>query len=275
MSEIKSVRSNFSGFGSLTEYAAYARGVIDDFGTAGGSEFKSGIITPVNGTSLSFANTPSLGNFGASPICIPNYYALLSNFSGNDNTLNPARSLNGLATGQYHRVGDFKINLSTIGSGEKITIVVSGDVNIHGNISYDSNYGNVSNLTIPSLVVIAKGNINIEDSVERIDGLFISLGEINTCVDNTFVPYQNGGVTELSSNLCDEQLTVNGSFIAGRVNFLRTLGVNGGVNDLNSEPAEIFNFSPELYLSSPLLNSDNIPRGEIKTLLIKDLPPIY
>jgi hypothetical protein len=277
---IRSVYSGFSRLGSLTEYAAYARDGIENFGTAGGNEFKS-VPFDADNDLLTFGNTPSLGNYDAT-ICIPDYFTLLSNYSGPYKVSHSGGNVN-LSTlvdeKQHYFSGSINLDGTSPLFRNKITLVVDGDVTITHDIKYDTNYGPISSLDVPSLVIIAKGNILIDKQVNQIDGLFISLGTIYTCSDGS------SKFTELSSLICkghpsnnsaqSNPLVINGAFIAQRVNFLRTNGTNGGVNDLNSQPAEIFNFSPELYLSNPLLNSDNIPQVEIKTLLVKDLPPIF
>ena len=71
---------------------------------------------------------------------------------------------------------------------------------------------------IPSLVIIATGNIYVNADVEQMDGIFITQGTFYTCYPKT---------EPATINTCNKQLTVNGSVIANAVDLFRTAGAEG------------------------------------------------
>jgi hypothetical protein len=184
--------------------------------------------------------------------------------------------------------GDQTINGGSqlyIPNGISRTIYVDGNVTINANIVYQTDGWKkigVNSTNIPTLYVIASGDINISGSVSRLDGVYVSQGgTINTCYQGDF-------------DSCDRQLTVNGSFVAGDIQLYRTfsslrnstsgewpdptgprpndnagsncdLGDNAQANALPNPnrssavaksydcAAEIFNFNPATYLVRPAL----------------------
>ena len=271
---IKSVRSDLSGLmrGSFVEYAAFATGEISGFGSSG-SETAPG---PANEVTLTFANTPGLGNYTTQTKCIPNYFELLydsasagSNNAGNVNsfTANTQTSVDP-TSGTFRLAGQANIE-------DKRTIVIEGNLVITGDVTFNSaNYGNSSSLNIPSLVFVVSGDIYIDQSVSQVDALLISQGEVWTCSSgNPSVP-----TTEVAENVCNNPLVINGAIVTNRLNLMRTHeggGLKGGVHDGDSKPAEIINFLPEFYLSEPIFESDILSKDFYRTVLIKDLPPVY
>jgi hypothetical protein len=114
----------------------------------------------------------------------------------------------------------------TINPGDNKSIFATGDVYISGNIMYNTSGWsyNVGNSNIPSFVLHATGNIYISRGVTQLDGVYIARGEIYTCSDDIDgLPYKAMPANELFDN-CKQQLTVNGSFVAGQVNMMRTFG---------------------------------------------------
>jgi hypothetical protein len=189
----------------------------------------------------------------------------------------------------------------TITGGKKFSVFVNGNVYINENIIYANanNYGTIGN--IPSFVLVASGNIYISPTVTELDGLYEannvqsdgtldpSTGQIYDCATGT--------TPVASSNLysaCNNQLVVNGSFVADQVNLMRTYGTlndsqpaehygSGAVLDcfnygslspaMNSScAAEVFNFSPEFYLSQPKVGQANNNVAPYDS--ITSLPPI-
>ncbi len=244
---------------------------------------------PVGSTDLTFANTgnilggppnPQTGGLLGGTHCATDYFA-------------PAKSMSfplvfsddPSVPGIRYFTGPVKITAGTLGPGIKTTIYVKGDVEITGNISYGSvdvspyNFGTIAQ--IPSLYIIAYGGkINIDSSVTQLDGVYISQpdttgggGTIDTC--DAAIPD-----TSLITS-CKQQLIVNGAFVAKQVYLRRAFGslrdsqageryINGSPRtcstDLGATPtsngdcaAEIFNFSPEVYLAQPLLPIDDGP----------------
>lgn len=199
--------------------------------------------------------------------------------------------------GSYKRPGNSSLELggSTISGNH--SIFVNGDVYINGNIRYSQAGWTTEN--IPSFVLqVTNGNIYIGANVTELDGLYIAQrtssgtkGKIYTCAKNT------GGVfsPETSGNMydnCKNQLVVHGSFVANQVNLMRTFGslrnstnndirtsgnkggcVNAGVYTMQKScAAEVFDFSPEMYLSNPAIQQrgNGVPQYDA----ITSLPPV-
>lgn len=279
--------------GAAVEYAAYASGLISGFGTA----------NKAYGTSLTFANTPSLGNFGAdaNAKCVPDYFNLLLPKAKKDGTISSVNSINNNTDGQYYvgNSGTRTLNKMNKISG-RITVLVDGDLTITDNVTYDNSpksYGAGDNPKVPIIVFVVKGNINIENKVTQLDGIYIALkndslapdksGIINTCSDGI-----DG--SSLSINSCDNPLEIYGSFIAANTVYFRR--TSGGTNEVATGQldrctntvvgngpdateqkcaAEIFRFSPEAYLAEPMFDVSGSDPNNLRIQLIKDLPPIF
>lgn len=99
------------------------------------------------------------------------------------------------------------------------------------------------------IVIIADGDIIIDENVTRIDAWIISGGDINTCSIN--------GVAQTASTLnsekCTKQLTINGPVYAKSIYFSRTYG-----NDSDSlgTPAEIIDSTPSTLIWSYNLSKE-------------------
>jgi len=194
---------------------------------------------------------------------------------------------------------------TTFPSSTNETIFVDGNVYISGNISYaDANNGNWTSVNdIPSLYIITSGNIYIAPGVTELDGVYVAepnganTGYIDTCGSSTgpigtlnLFTYQGG------TNTCGQQLTINGAFVAQDIYLNRTfsslrfgspsenpqgpastLGCGTPGSDIAAGDtaqqfasdcaAEIFNFSPELYLSQPALQSTSTGKFNFITSL--------
>jgi hypothetical protein len=179
----------------------------------------------------------------------------------------------------------------TIPAGTQAAIFVNGNAYIGANITYAGANSGWSFNQIPSLWIIATGNIYIAPNVTQLDGVYVAQpnsssatgtsGLIYTCASSTGpfpLSYLYGNSTTNPSSGCDQQLTINGAFIDQASILQRSYSSvrysNPGENpqtipthscgtpnqDVNpnqlSEPtcaAEVFNFSPEVYLSQPAL----------------------
>ena len=179
-----------------------------------------------------------------------------------------------LVTNPSHQVtlgGDGSFN------GKKI-IYVDGDVTITGNIAYQPF---TDPTEAPAFMLVAKGNIYIGKNVTRLDGLYVaqakddaSGGIIFTCArpgdfaaynDNEKFDNCGGPEGENSNPPDDKRLIVNGSFIANNIRLDRihksVRDSKSNINEKadrdpsatphNTEASEVFNFSPEMYLSQP------------------------
>jgi hypothetical protein len=253
---VANILSDGSVAGSGVEYGAFALGQITNFGSAGRA-----IANPASafGKMLTFSNVDSanLGFYAAAQHCINNY---VSNYSGTPVTAMGSPVDVNRASGTWHISGAHTFH-GNVPVGSMQVYLVEGDVTIDGDIKYADSYSDPSQ--IPSLVIIAMGNILVRDNVQQVDGLFVARGDFNTC--------SNAPAT-LSVSTCSQQLTVNGAVIASTLTLLRTYGAEGGNDTVRKVPAEVFNFNPEMYLHSALNGNST---GVFKTVDQKDLPPRY
>jgi hypothetical protein len=93
---------------------------------------------------------------------------------------------------------------------------------------------------LPQTIIMAD-EILISKDVTQIDAWLIAgkgEGVINTCTDYIFA--------NLSSNVCNKTLTVNGPVFAGKLILNRTAGA--GVGPSSIQPAEIFNLRSDAFL---------------------------
>jgi hypothetical protein len=234
-----------------------------------------------------------LGDAGLSNFCVPDYFgdkpALLSTnpdvpLTQDANTTATAGAGNAK---QWHKPpvgGTLTLNGGTINNGVSQAIFVEGNVNITEDIKY-STTARSSVKDIPSFYLVVKnGNIRISPGVKQLDGVYIAqpdttddttinkTGIINTCfIGNNFDDIYNQ---------CKNQLVINGAFVANRVLLARSYSslrfsqsgennMSGGSHSCGHAgkdvPAsstsaadcasEIFNFSPELYMSQPAINA--------------------
>ena len=173
--------------------------------------------------------------------------------------------INTFANGSYlSRAG--KLNVGPVGVSNKIAIYVNGDLQIDKDIVFanTANWGSLN--AIPSIYIVVLGNIYIDSSVTKLDGYYVAqpkkdgsgkeiagTGRIYTCADNGKAPSSSFIVSS-----CNKKLTINGSFVAAHVNFLRSNGTLrtaplGGELSSSANIAESFEFSPELLLAVPAI----------------------
>lgn len=269
---------NTGGYGSGTQLAATALGTISGFNSA--SMRTSGVAARPKG--LSFANTPSLGQFSGNH-CLRDYFA-----DSAAATSVGSLDLNTAASGDYKISGDVTLGGATIQKGRQLRLFVEGTVKLTGNIQF-STVPRGARADVPSLQIIAR-NITISNGVQTVDGIYVAQpklgqqatqGSINTCTEGAGIDSLYGA--------CSNQLVINGAFIANRVQFRRTLGSLrnavldqpfglragcSGSNPGGSKPtcaAEVFNFTPELYLTVPSDGSTNLGGPDDYNVV---LPPV-
>lgn len=252
-------------YGSWAEYALFSSGTISSSSGAGmsgsdGREERQQILY----NKLTFANTPSFGNFGQiSESVIP------TTFLGSGSSIGSGSfSVSSANSGLYVRSGNLTINGGEIPKGRKIYVRATGNITINGNLTYSS--GPYSkNSELPQLVLISTGgNIVIQESVEKVDAWIISQnGYVSTCgaVANTGVAYSS----DLNLDRCNRQLRVNGPIMTKKLYLRRTYG---GGKENPGLPAEILNLRPDTYLSFYGNTSDY---GGIRTTYVRELPPRY
>ncbi len=235
----------------------------------------------VSPLTTSFANTsttspagPFGGNFGTAVPCARDYFA---DMTAANTSILPSTDLSTVASGRYRASGTTTLTTgaSGIANARELVIYVDGDVFLsRAGASTLFGYQNTSwgsFAQIPSLYIIARGNIYINNAVTRVDGSLIAQpngangGEIFTCSSGTNV-LDPAGVSISAANQtyiassCGSRLDVNGAFIARRVHLLRTNGQLGNAAapltsaETATNPAgwtnnaEVFRYTSELFV---------------------------
>ncbi len=294
--------SNGTAKGSYSQFGAEALGDILGFGTAG---LRS--TSPTGPLGLSFSNTSNTSGNGPDTASLGGqvgFSQCASTPTYNNDELPGAQTyttnmaINNTSPQDYNLSPPSGGNTATINTspltidpGVKAAIFVNGNAYIGANITYAGANSGWSFNQIPSLWIIATGNIYIAPNVTQLDGVYVAQpnsssatgtsGLIYTCANSSGpfpLSYLYGNSTTNPSSGCDQQLTINGAFIDQASILQRSYSSvrysNPGENpqttpthscgtpnqDVNpnqlSEPtcaAEVFNFSPEVYLSQPAL----------------------
>jgi hypothetical protein len=222
-----------SGFSSGAALG-YASQLSSDSGPGGGTKSNICLRSP-----LTFANFP----------CNSQFYQNTVGKLGNSNAANNAsdqRTMikNKMASSEEETAKE-NITLDdevVIKKGETKVYYTTKDVNIKKDLIYEgADSGGYATLEdMPKLVIYAEGDINISCDVNRIDGLLIAEGKVNTCAGS------DGTSPDVNSLERSNQLTINGAIIAKKLLANRTYGAATGANSII--PAEIINFDPTLYL---------------------------
>lgn len=256
-------------YGSWVEYGALATGSVSSFGSgsslAGGStNYNESAWHP-----LTFANTPSYGNFGTGTLSLnPSMIAQFETQSSSG-TLSGAVNVANLSSGSYN-AGSISIS-GTLGQdgrgvGKSVIIRSNGTVTITGDINYASPPGGFTEAyQIPQLVILAN-NINIRNSAGEINAWLITRpngGAINTCSD-----VSTGA--RLTTRICDNRLTINGPIITSKIYLRRTAGAEDALRANN--PSEVFNLRADAYLWAQRYTSAT---GKVQTVYTRELPPRF
>lgn len=264
---VKAVDGATKTFGSWVEYGAFSIGTNSKF--ASGSGLNKGNLSNVqtDWSKLTFANTPSgtLGQY-ASPASFPAAPGIAAYFASVQNTQPVSGSVDVSSltfdTGSevvVRKATDLTITGGTIPAGKSVVIIATGTVTIDGNIMYtDDTLTSVRN--IPQVVIIA-ANINIKDSVSRVDSWLVATGNVNTC-------YNLAGI--LTSNKCNVLLEVNGPVVTGKLILNRTAGSD--TDEQSGDPAERFNLRPDAFLWAQLQASGS---NKAQTVYSAELPPRF
>jgi hypothetical protein len=222
-----------------------------------------------NATSPSCSNA-NIGRYSLSTssqlAAITRHFAVTggaANQSGNVN-------VNNLASGTVYP-GSGTINLSSSADMPAGKWVVINAPNANVNITGDLRYTNDSlsrARDIPQLVIIAR-NISIEDDVEQVDAWLLAggtgvNGSVRTCTAGVSLPSQ------LTSEVCNRRLTVNGPVIANHIYLYRTAG--SGVGSASGDPAEVFNLRPDAYIWASNFSGNN---SKARTVHQTELPPRF
>ena len=183
------------------------------------------------------------------------------------------------ASGDYSRNGSLTITGGSLGKGQHVRLFVQGNVTISGNISVneaDPIHNSLSD--IPSLTVVATGDIQVEREVSVIAGTYVAGGKFESCKDA-----QNQKKTPALgvNGVCKNKLKVNGAIVSGGSPvFLRTFGAGNDSDDDQwdtkkiSSTAEWINYTPNLWLTTSNGSSGNQLEGLTTTQVI-NLPVRY
>jgi len=276
--------------GSATNLAAFASAKTVGFASARGNagNYGSNVLTFAKDTIHSPDNdSPFFGTaFGNVP-CLKD---LVKDNNASSGATTPGNTLDWSSITaddkQYSYTGKINIPTNNPYNG-KASIDVDGDVYISGNIVYKNSDTWTDATQIPKLIIRAKGNIYISNSVTRLDGVYIakpkdasSGGAIYTCADTSAsngigYTYDDlwakcGGSSPLTSA---NSLTVYGVFIANKINLLRTAGSLRSSGNIDGA-AEKFILSPEVYLNGTNLYTSGSSSGVLPYDAIYNLPPI-
>ena len=267
---------NYSGSGA--QMGVFAKGEIKGFRSA--STLGSAVKLP---ELLAFANTTLVsraagtygGNFG-SGTCMYDYWSASSKATVlNTQTLNVGL----LTSGSYYVKSASPVTIiGTVPNGVRLVLYIEGTALLRGATMGYAATTWPNKAAVPSLYVIAKGNIAVAGEVRNLDGHFIAQkstaatsGRITSCVDpSTAQPYASA-LAQLAN--CSAKLVVNGSFNAEHVNLLRIFntlqqaqpGEAAGV----SNAAEVFIYPLESWFSTQ--NVDTIRQQTYDS--ITALPP--
>lgn len=266
---LSGVGNNLSG--SSVQLGIFAMRHIDGVRSAGQ------IVPSAPANQLAFANsglpasnTSIGGSFGVASPCVNDYFGL----SGGSTTL-PAVDLSTLADGRYIVGNGGSTTSLTTGAGianaRQIVVFVDGDVILNGSTFGYANTSWSNPSELPSLYIIARGNIYVDSAVQRMDGVFIAQQKLNSGnpVDGTGEIFScsvagDRDLVRPSASYdivtsCGQQLVVNGAFIGRRVHLIRSYGslssttpITNTIVATNSatwgSSAEVFRYTSELFL---------------------------
>lgn len=261
--------SDGSGAGSVVEYGAFALGRITGFGSASRTLSGSGAIGG-SGRVLTFANSEptvtNLGFYGQAQHCINDYS---SQFGSLPTTGGGSFNVNTRGSGQWRMTSSTTLTGQMPAGGQQV-YYVQGDVTISGTgVTYPATYAGVAG--VPSLVVIATGNIYVAPTVTQMDGIFVARG--NGSTNGVFYTCWPKNEPASITNPCNtNQLTVNGSVIAGRIDLFRSFGASGASAAQRKDPGERFLQSPEMFIRNAITTTG---RTTIETTNVLELPPRF
>lgn len=272
------MKANGRTYGSWAEYGVFASGVVVGFGSlsglAGGYE-STMPNTQEFWSKLTFANindsgSPEFGYYTESDVgqgTIPDVRNALLAGRGLSRNLSTETNidLNGdIPEGLYRKdQGNLTIETSVLARGKTVIIYVpEGTVTITGNLGYEQGpYSDISQL--PQLVIMAR-NISIRSDVVNVDAWLIADSEnggtISTCDDPAV----------LTSQICNQQLRINGAVMAHNLELRRTAGA--GPAGAAGDPAEIINLPAHTYLWSQSNGRSDV---RAQTTFSTELPPYF
>lgn len=186
-----------------------------------------------------------------------------------------------LDSGDHRRKGPLTITGGSLIKGRHVRLFVEGDVTISGNISVneaDPIHNSLSD--IPSLTVVATGDIQVEHGVSVIAGTYVAGGKFESCKGAQNKTADLGMLPPPNSK-CQHKLKVNGAIVSEKSPiFRRTFGAgnlqedNQWKTDRISSTAEWINYTPNLWLTTSNGSSGNQLEG-LTTTQVTNLPVRY
>lgn len=261
------ITSLSSTYGSWGEYGALSKEANRGFASGSGLNNGSSGSTQSTWSNLTFANTG--GGAGCSFGCYNfslSSAGLVSQFVAQASAPPVVADLNSLTSGTY-RAHDVTLSGTTIASGKTIVLVATGTVTIDGSIAYeDIEYTDIR--AIPQVIIKAP-SINIRNAATQVDAWLLAVsdsgsGTLNTCSDV-------GIAANLTADICNNQLVINGPVVADTVYLRRTAGSNSQPTERGT-PAETFNLRADAYLWAHAYGSGS---SSVQTVYTKELSPRF
>lgn len=253
--------------GAGGQYAAFAMGQIQEFVTNQGN----GKTSNGEPNGLTFANRAE--SPGLPDVNLPS--GMFGGMSGDAPCVDywkdrpgavtalPSGPVSGWPDGNYYTTSDVNLGAANIPDGKNISLFVEGNVAISGDLTYASATTTWANRNlIPSFKLIVHGSIFIGAGVGQLDGIYAAIpttgesnknnqfsapnaGTITTCSQSAFTSYDpNLALSNGMSVACSNKpLVFNGSVSAQQLWLLRSYG---GI--ATGQPAEVFNYQPEIWL---------------------------
>ena len=214
-------------FSSWSEFNLAAGGSVSNFGTGAFWSFGSASSATNDFSQMTIANTSGLGNSGIDP-------GSQTFINKLDNYIAKIKNLGGLTT-----VSQGGVNFSC-SSIHGICFYEGGSATITGNITAGGAY--------PVYVIRTSGDINVAAGATYVDSWLISDGgKVNTCSSAS-------SVSDLSHDICNQTLTINGPVYGRSLSLMRTAGANGqsasqgDARRGDAESAETINFPAKTYV---------------------------
>ncbi len=255
--------------GSSVEYNAFALNKITSFGSAGRVLVGSGALGDLS-RSLTFANNEAdatkLGYYGAASHCLTDYASLYASATplaaGTYDVGTRGSGVWRAASGNLHLYG-------TMPAGATQIYIGVNDLFVDNDLKYPASYANLAD--VPSLVVITTHNLAIMSNVKQLDGFYVAQGDGVT--SGLFRDCWPKTSPQAVGDACDvNQLVVNGAVSAGQFELWRSYGASGATTVARQTPAELFKFTPEIYLRNALNSTNSTMVQVINTI---ELPPRF
>ena len=234
--------------GSWVEYEALSGMKIKDFRTESSQSTQK----------LAIEDYSSKGSFGQGKASID---SLISNISSKF----PKKNFENVNT-KVEVYNDSHKQLGAIWADKQTKVIYGKNIRISSDIVNADRAVN-SDSDFRQIIIIADGDITIDQGVKRVDAWLIARGVINTCAVNGA---QN--VNDVNMKNCDNQLHIRGGTVSKNLRLWRTAGSDGTTKDTLTSPAEIFNQSADTYLWAQAQSGSE---GKIVTTYTKELPVRY